>query len=113
MAQGLKLDRKKIIGIRKKNKGKLRSISCMVDYRTMPTDQVDRYMSRTTTAVGKARPKRMEEGGGDFSMMIGEGRFGDVSVIHSSGKGRKSYSEWKKQGEVRCDLTVIDEKILC
>ena len=49
--------------------------------------------------------KKIEEPGNDFSVMIGEGRLADLSVIYSSSQ-LKTYSQWKQKAN-RADLTVI------
>ena len=107
MQGGLRFDRKKIVAIKKKSQGRYRSVSCVCDYRSgSERDEVDRFMAKKSPLRGK----KMEEVGNDFSVMIGEGRLADLSVIHSSSQG-KTYSQWK-QKEKKADLTVIGENIL-
>lgn len=59
MQNGIKLDRQRVIRIKKKYLGRMRSLSCLLDYRIFPTDEVDRYLNRKTPMQSNNKVKKM------------------------------------------------------
>jgi hypothetical protein len=120
----LRVERPKLLRIKRKYAAVRRSLSCVVDYRLMQKDQADgvqRYLRKATEGqrgrreareAREARERREEQ---DLSQFMSAPFEEDLSIITPA--SRKSYSDWKRTTKVdkrpsAVNLTVIEENIL-
>lgn len=47
-----------------------RSLSCLIDYKRLQVDEVDKYLNKKSTNKQQPNPKKTEQASNDFSMMI-------------------------------------------
>lgn len=120
----LKVERPKLLRVKRQYAAVRRSLSCVVDYRQMQNDQTDgvqRYLRKATE--GKRGRKEGREGREgremreeqDLSQFMSAPFDEDLSIITPA--SRKSYSDWKRNTKVEkrpsaVNLTVIEENIL-
>lgn len=112
--QNIKPERLKILQIKKRHRFQKRSISCIADYRTSNTDEVEKYLRKKVATDQKKKEVMMEEipfeRMNDLTLMMNDSMGGDISIICSSYEPPKTtYSQWKKTQKRKAlpDLTVL------